>query len=375
MKNKLVLVVNSKSNALNQREEYIKHFKEKFSLTIICPNAESLKTEPKLKGISLQNLPLSRSGKSIFTELNTMKHLYRVLKSEGPQTIFHAYTIKPIFYLALLNTFFFRGKLKTYFTFTGLGYLFIEENSNKILRLVICKLLKLCFRGVQDRIIFQNPDDKLHFIKLGITNEKSHVVLGSGVDTDQFDFHPKEKSIPLKFLFIGRLLTDKGLLELLKAFSNFLKTSPSCAELIIAGDADHENPNAMDNSLFNSFLGEKIKYIGYQKDIKSAIIKSDVVVLPSYREGVPLSLIQACSIGRPIVASDAPGCKETVVDKKNGYKVEIGSVSSIESALKFMMEKTDEQWLSLGHESRKLATTVFSSTVINKKIEDIYRLT
>jgi len=368
----LVIVINAPSNALHQRKEFIKSFKSKSNVSLICPGAHTLEDEPSLQGVTLIDLPFSRSGTSLFNELTVLFKLKTILKSlQKTDTIIHCFTLKPILYTNLINKVFFKSSLNCFSTFTGLGYLFSAHNSKKLVQKLVSKMLKFCLYKSSHKVIFQNDDDKKNFTSRGIVTSSSHVILGSGVNTKDFPLSVKPAGQPLKFLFIGRLLKDKGVVELIEAFNQI---EPSqAAELRIAGDYDFENPQSIDKNHWNSIKSRSnIQHLGFVQDIRPAIDEADVVVLPSYREGLPLSLIQACAMGKAILTTEAPGCKQMVKHNSNGLKVEPESVGDLKDALETFITMSPEKIRAMGLNSRKMAEELFSSKVVNSQIEKLY---
>lgn len=370
MKN-LIIIVNAPSNALHQRREFIKHFQSRMKLTIVCPNANSLKNQNGFEHIKLIDLPFSRSGTSILQEVKVLKRLRQVLKSEvRGDTIVHCFTLKPILYTNLLNKLFFKNSLRCFSTFTGLGFLFSKKTTKSFLQKLVTKLLKFCLFKNSQKVIFQNEDDQKNFIGEKIITNDSNVILGSGVDTVYFSYSPKKASKPLVFLYIGRLLKDKGVVELINAFKTIKNPN---IHLKIAGDYDFENPQSISEETFETIKSHsKIDHIGFIEDIRQAIKTADVVALPSYREGLPLSLIQACSMGKPILTTIAPGCRQIVDHGVNGLKVQPESVSELSNALKNFIEMSPEALRAMGLASRKKAEDLFSSKTINAQIEALY---
>lgn len=341
-------------------------------MSLVCPKASSLSEEPLFQGVELIDLPFSRSGTYVFGELKLLFNLFKLFKRQAKGTLVHNFTIKPILYSNLLRRLFFSRKLYCFSTFTGLGYLFSDESKKKGLQKLVARLLRFCLFKYSSSVIFQNHCDQKTFIDRKIVDQKSNVILGSGVDTEHFYMSAKEPDSPLKYLFIGRILVDKGVFELLEAFKNFIQKHPKTAVLKIAGDFDKDNPQFITPEDFKEKVTPEIDYVGYKNDLRPLIEDADVVVLPSYREGLPLALIQSCSMGKSILTTEAPGCKEMVVGRKNGFKVEARSASNLEEAFVKFNKLSSEELFQMAKESRILAESVFSSKVVNQQIESLY---
>lgn len=368
----LVIVVNAPSNALNQREEFIRYFKQKYRLSLICPNASSLKKEALFENVELIDLPFTRTGTTLTSEFKVLLALHKLFKKLPKDAIVHNFTIKPILYSSLLHKLFFSKKLRCFSTFTGLGYLFSEGSKKKTLQKIISSLLRFCLFNNSSSVVFQNYCDQKSFIDKRIVSKESNVILGSGVNTDHFYMSAKLPEKPLRYLFIGRILKDKGIVELLNSFKNFNLKHPNAATLKLAGDFDMENPQFVRKDEFKDLMSEGVEYLGYKDDLRPLIEESDIVVLPSYREGLPLALIQACSMGKIILTTDAPGCKEMVEADKNGIKVTSQSTTALESAFKHFNSLDRDELFQMAKESRKLAENKFSSEVVNRQIERLY---
>lgn len=367
----LYFLINAESNARLQRLEAVKFFKKKYRLHIVCPDAHSLKTHPEFKDVHLIELKLSRSGKSILKELKSFWQIRKIMQSSKPNALFHAFTLKPILYANLIKLFSLK-KFQIFSTFTGLGYLFINSDKHPVLFSLVKKLLRLCIKKNSAQIIFQNHTDQKFFIDQKIVTAASHVILGSGVDTDYFKEENYKLNLdkPINFLFIGRCLYDKGILETLKAFQD----APNSVKLKIAGDLDPNNPRSLTKTELDKYTSSNIEHLGHVDDIKKTINKADVVILPSYREGLPLALAQACSCSKPIITSQSAGCSEIISAKEpNGLLVPVKSVSAIKKALKFFTQLQLNEWEKMKDSSRRQALKLFCAKQVNSQILKLYQ--
>lgn len=269
------------------------------------------------------------------------------------------FTIKPNIYGSIAAH---RAGIPSIAVVTGLGFTFLSRG---IASSMARRLYRYAFRRNQ-LTIFQNPDDRTLFIQLKlVSEERSAVVLGSGIDTD---FYAPISPVPMApvFVFIGRLLHDKGIRELLEGFSRYSEKYPE-AKLIIVGEPDPHNPASVsDAELLRYRQQNSINFAGYQPDIRPFIRQASAVVLPSYREGVPRTLLEALSMGRPVIATDVPGCREVVIPDKNGLMVPSHDASSLARAFEEFHLLDDATKQKMGQQSRKLAEDVFSTQVVNK---------
>ena len=216
-----------------------------------------------------------------------------------------------------------------------------------------------------EKVFFQNPDDETLFQNLGIiktSDQKSVVVNGSGVDLKKFNIASFPKKI--QFLLIARLLGDKGVREYFKAAKAVRKNHPDIKFGLVGWIDNH--PDAISKKeLDESIDAGDIFFYGRMDDVKPAISESSVYVLPSYREGTPRTVLEAMAMGRPIITTDAPGCKETVKDGINGYIVKVKSSQALVEAMLCFIEQP-ELIESMGNSSRKIAEEKYDVDKVNK---------
>ena len=235
-------------------------------------------------------------------------------------------------------------------------------------------MYRTTFSSKRIKVIFQNPDDQKFFISKRITTkENSFLILGSGVDTSFFS-PTNEKPTNEKpcVLYFGRMLWDKGIEYLVEA-KKILKGSGVDFDLILVGKPDESNPSHIKLKQLKKWESEGlIQFLGYRSDIIELIRECDLVVLPTYyREGVPLSLIEAASVGKPIVTTDMPGCREIVVDGFNGFIVPVKDSISLAEKIQEILSNKDMR-ISFGKNSRQRVIDLFAIETVAKKTIDIY---
>lgn len=285
------------------------------------------------RGVKWHDVYLERTGINPLKDLRTFIRLLLVFARVRPD-VFLGYTIKPVIW-GLLSASLTRVPSRAVII-TGLGYAFIEGENMK--RLLIKKCAALLYKVALRKatvIFFQNPDDQLDLEKLGLlpVNAKTTVVNGSGVDLVHFYPRPLPTS-PMRFLLVARLLGDKGIREYASAAETLSKTWPK-AEFHLVGGFD-DSPNGIPEKELRRWVETGfIKWHGPMKDVRQALADCSVYVLPSYREGTPRSVLEALSVGRPIITTDAPGCRETVRDGVNGFLVPVRDSISLAN----MMER------------------------------------
>ena len=287
------------------------------SCNIISKEAE----EEFLKKLSVSHytIKLNRSGINPFNELSLIKSLFNVIQLAKPNVVIN-YTIKPSIFGSIVAKLSNRN-IRVYSNMTGLGYVFTGNKlKHKLMAKIVSVLYKLAFK-FNDKVFFQNIDDLNLFVEKSILSESKTVLInGSGVDTSYFSIKQEKTFEKLKFLFVGRLLEDKGIYEYLRAAEDLKKNYPD-VEFHVAGAFD-QHPTALTKTQLDKFLFKNIvKYHGNVKDIKSLYENVDVFVLPSYREGTPRSTLEAMSMSLPVITTNVPGCRETLIEGVNGFLV------------------------------------------------------
>ena len=243
---------------------------------------------------------------------------------------------------------------------SGLGYNFTDGRDGWLQK-AIKLFIRLAFKSKNISFILQNPDDVELIKGLDLVPfSRIFLIKGSGVNLDEYSYFKASDEFPLKVLFPARILLDKGVMEFIEAAKILESEFLGKAKFILAGDCDKENLSVLGEEELQKFLvKDYIEWIGFQKNMKLIYQNSSIVILPSYREGLPKSLIEACSVGRPIITTDVPGCRECVEDGVNGYLVPAKDADSLADAIKLLLmdaEKRDE----FGRNSRLLAEKEFS---------------
>lgn len=283
------------------------------------------------KGVTAHDLNVERTGLNPIRDITSIYKLYRCFRKVKPDILL-SYTIKPVIYGLLAA--WMAGVPNRYALITGLGYAFTGEARGK--RWVIQRLARLLYKTALRHatvVFFQNPDDEALFFKLGILGRSARtmVVNGSGIDINRYPLTDLPAGAP-KFLLIARLLGDKGVREYVAAAARIRERYPDvCVRLVGGIDS---NPDAISQAELDSWIDAgHIEYLGKLKDVRPAIADSSVYVLPSYREGTPRTVLEAMAMGRAIITTDAPGCRETVKPNTNGFLVPVKSVDALASAM------------------------------------------
>lgn len=326
---------------------------------------DSVRLALEKRGCVVHQIKMDRTGLNPFLDLISFFSLLFIIKKVRPYYIL-AYTIKPVVYGLLASSVV--GVPKKFALITGLGYSFSDSDPATAGRLhrLVGKISRFLYKSAlrfSDTTFFQNPDDQCLFYKLNLLDKNacSFVVNGSGVDVHAFHPHPLPETP--HFLLIARLLYDKGVCEYVEAAKSIRAKHPS-ARFSLAGWIDG-GPNSISQAELSEWQSSGvINYLGRLDDVRQAIGDSSVYVLPSYREGTPRTVLEAMAMGRPIVTTDAPGCRETVISGENGFLVKVRSVKELEKAMTRLIE--DPALIKkMGVKSRSIALEKYDVNAVN----------
>lgn len=312
-------------------------------------------------GVVVHDIPLQRTGVNPVRDLHLLFVLYKLINRINAEYVL-SYTVKPVIYSTLASWF---ARVPNRFALiTGLGYAFTGEPTGprRLLRRFIQNLYRFSL-SCADKVFFQNPDDELLFRELGLLKASvpSCIVNGSGVDVSEYQVSPLP-SQPV-FLLIARLLGDKGVREYAAAAMQVRPRYPS-ARFLLVGWID-DNPDAISQLELDSWVESGvIEYLGKLSDVRPAINQSSIYVLPSYREGTPRTVLEAMAMGRAIITTDAPGCRETVVDGDNGFLVPVRNVPMLVEAM-LDLASNPEVVAHMGARSRLIAEKKYDVHNVN----------
>lgn len=315
----------------------------------------------------VHDIPMQRTGTDPINDAKTFSTLYRLMKDIKPDYVL-SYTIKPVIYGTLAA---WLARVPNRFALiTGLGYAFQQvEASNQ--RTKLQRLIHELYRRAlskSDKVFFQNPDDEMLFRELKILskNAPTCIVNGSGVDVAQFDVVPLSEQSTPRFLMIARLLWDKGVREYVQAAKQVKQSYPD-AQFDLVGWID-TNPHAITQTELDAWVAEgTINFLGRLDDVRPAIEASSVYVLPSYREGTPRTVLEAMAMGRAVITTDAPGCRETVVDGDNGFLIPVKDVDALTHAMLRFIEEPS-LIVEMGKRARTIAEEKYDVHKVNKKM-------
>jgi len=289
---------------------------------------------------------------------------------EKPDIIHHV-TIKPILYGSIAARL--AGREKIINAISGLGSLFINIKKFSSSSIAIRALYKLALSNSNVSVIFQNEDDlKIIRSLVSLSENQVHLIKGSGVDMKEFRYTEENNTTPLKVVLVGRMLYDKGINEFVNSAKVLKRSFGEEVDFYLVGKIDSHNKTSIPLKQLNRWNNEgNIKWIGHVDDIKALYNDCHIAVLPSYREGLPKSLVEAMAIGRPIVTTDVPGCRLVVKHGINGLRVKVRDVESLTIAIKTLLLDKDLR-IQMGREGRIFAEKEFSLDNVVTQTMKIY---
>ena len=355
----IVIIYNATHHVLLFKSELIKSIRENGYRIVVLASVDNY-TE-KLKEIvdEFHEILLDSSGVNPIKDTYLIFQIYSICKSIKPIVILN-FTIKPVIYGTLASRVL--GGVPVINTITGLGTAFISSGfANKVAKF----LYKFTFK-YSHLVFFQNPDDQQFFRQLKIiTKNNTKLISGSGVDLVKFSPVENKKRDDIKILFIGRIIADKGIYELIES-ARIIKKEYSNVTFILMGMLGVKNKTSIKENEVDNWINEGlIEFIPFQDDIRSVLSDSNLVVLPSYREGTPKTLIEAASMAKPLIATDVPGCREVVNHEVNGFLCEVKNPVSLAVAIKRYIELDDSSKIEMGKKSRELAEEKFDIIKVN----------
>lgn len=323
----------------------------------------------KSLGMNIFPINLERGSVNPFQSLKLLLDLKEKITSIQPDVV-HLVTIKPVLIGGLASIL---AKVPSIvYAISGLGFIFTNPMLKaKILRLGVIPLYRLALSAKNKTVIVQNLDD-LRILRQYVTIPESQAVLipGSGVNLKQFDFQP----LPLKnkiVLMACRLLADKGVYEFHKS-ARILKEKYPDIRFVLVGDIDLDNPASLTEQELNEWVRKgDLEWWGYQSNMPEVLSQATIVVLPSYREGMPKVLLEAQALGRPIVTTDVPGCREAIENGKTGFLAKVKDEHSLANSIEKLIS-SEELCLEFSRNARILAEQKFDIEQVVKTHMNIY---
>jgi len=358
---------------------YLYNFRRTLALDLQHAGHELLLISPpgiygqKLRDLGLrwEPLPMDRRSLNPLRELILLWHVWRLCRREKVALV-HGFTIKCAVYGSLAARL--AGVPARVNAVAGMGYVFTSDDFKaRLLRPVVRALLRVALDGEHARLILQNPDDVMLFERAGlVAASRVRLIPGSGVDCRRFTGTAREHaSAPMRVLLAARLLWDKGLAEYAQAARQLLAQGRPI-RFLLAGTPDLGNPAAVPESAVRAWIDEGlIEWLGHVDDMPGLLASVDMVVLPSYREGLPKTLIEAAACGLPLVTTDVPGCREVVRDGIDGLLVPVRDAEALAAAIARLQ---DDPVLArrLGVAARIRALAEFDERIVIERTIAVY---
>lgn len=365
-----VMVLSPKNKTLfNFRGDLIKEMINRGHTVIATGPNQDFIDDVLALGVKFIEVPLTKDNTNILGDIKYYQHVKKVMCNEKPDVVF-SYTIKPVIYGSLAARR--MGIKNVYSMVTGLGRVYSSNGVKpNILKLLIGFLYKTAFKGCK-QVIFQNTDDLMKFVSLRYLPERKAVrVNGSGVNMEKFrvaDF-PNQNT----FLMIARVIKEKGVIDFVEA-ARIVKLKYPSTRFILVGGYDNSIGAIKPEDLEPYITDGSIEFPGEVKDVKPYIRESSVFVLPSYyREGLPRTILEAMAMGRPIITTDWPGCRDAVEDGVNGYLVKPKDYIGLSETMKKIIENPSKIKV-MRQNSLRLCSERYDVNLVNEHMLSIMGL-
>ncbi|NVJ92578.1 MAG: glycosyltransferase family 4 protein [Methylocystaceae bacterium] len=361
---KALIVVAEDWSFLSHRVPLARALKQDgYDVTIAC-RVQQKDNEIKKQGFNLIPLDLARESISPASALQTIKMLNALYRQEKPDVIVHS-----SLFLSLLGSIagLLSGFKKNVNLITGLGFVFISQSlKTKIIRIAVKLTFRLFAYVKSITVVVQNKDDRQLFEHLGfIEGQNLHVIVGSGVDAQAFSPAAQEP-VTQQVTFVGRILWAKGVAELVEA-ARLLKQRNQLPKIVLVGDPDPGNPQSASQADMDQWTEEGlVECWGRRNDIADIYRSSTIAILPSWREGLPKSLLEAAACGLPMITTDVPGCREIVTNGENGLLVPLKSPEGLANAIEILIN-APEMRQKFGRNARKLVEDELNDITIAAK--------
>jgi len=357
---RIAIVLNTSWNIYNFRMNFVNALLEKgHEVHTIAPE-DDYTSLLKEAGCIHHRVKMDSRGANPIKDSALIFELFMIYRRVNPDIILH-YTIKPNVYGTLAASLL---RIPVVNNVCGLGTVFLKNN---LVSFIAIALYKISFRFA-NKVFFQNPEDLKLFLQKKLVPARAVDILpGSGIDLNKFKPGIFKRNKKFTFLLISRLITDKGILEYIEAVKK-LKASGMNANFQVLGAMDPEHKRGIKKKVIQEWINSGIiDYLGTTNDVRSFIDSADCVVLPSYREGTPRTLLEAASSAKPIISTDVPGCNHVVQDNFNGLLCEIKNANDLADKMKQMAGMEDEELRVFGLNGRaKMELEYDESLVINK---------
>ena len=368
-KYKLLYFVSEDEYFISHKIEQVQHAIKKNIDVLVVTKFKKKEKQILNAGFKTKHLDFDRKSLNPVKEFLCILKLAVIIFKYKPNII-QANALKPILYISLIS-YFLSKKIKIILCVVGLGYLFIEKNKKKnLIKNIYLLLMKFTLRKKNSIFVFQNNDDKKFFMNKNLLrNVNFKIIKGSGVNVNKFCSKKVKKIYDI--IFHSRLLYDKGFNEIVEALE-ILRKKKIYPKTLILGDPDKSNRSSVDESIIISMARKKkFHWINKVGNVIPYLQKSKISILPSYREGLPKSLLEAASCKLPLVATDVPGCREICKNNFNGILIPKKNSKSLSKGIEKLL-KNESLMLKYGENGRKLVKENFSLKVISDLFMKIY---
>ncbi len=358
---RIAIVINTSWNIFNFRMSLVRALQAEGHEVLAIAPPDPYSERLVALGCRFIPLPMANKGTRPDQDFGLMRRLTKIYRREKPDAVLH-YTIKPNIYGTLAAR---MARVPSINNVSGLGTVFIVQN---IVSRIALALYRLAFR-YPATVFFQNPDDRDLFLQHQLLKpEICGLLPGSGVDTTRFQPATTwQRNEPFTFLMIARVLYEKGIVEYFEAARALRQQYGDRVRCQLLGGLDEQGGIGVPRATFEKWIEEAdgaVEWLGTSDDVAGVIRTADAVVLPSYREGTPKTLLEAAAMGKPIVTTDVPGCREVVREGENGYLCPARDGAALGTAMRRLFDQPDPELRRLGEASRTLAVTRFDERVV-----------
>jgi glycosyltransferase involved in cell wall biosynthesis len=323
----------------------------------------------KTEGLTHHIIPFDRSGQNLFTDIVTFIKLVKLFRITQPDLV-HLVTIKPVIYGGIAARL--TGIKSIVAAVSGLGTVFIDTSFyGYFRRLLVLNMYRMALKHNRLNVIFQNPEDRNMFLNENLLESScTRLIQGSGVKLSDYPYLPEPTSTPV-VIMASRLLIDKGVFEFVEA-AKILKSQGVEVIFRLVGDSDYDNKTSVSKALLNNWKKDDfIELLGFREDIAYQYANAHIVCLPSYREGLPKSLVEAAACGRAVVTTDVAGCRDAIINEVTGLLCLKKDPHELAKAIKILIDDPNKR-KQMGRAGRRLAESSFSIEQIISQHMDIY---
>jgi len=355
-----MVIANTSWYLYNFKLDIIKTFQNAGHTVVICAPFDDFSNKFEELGMEYVRLDFSTKDTGAKSNLKTLNMFMKYVKQVAPDKMV-TFTIKPNIYGALAAK---KLKISVLPTVTGLGSALIGGNVVK--RYILKKMIKKAFRSVES-VFFQNTEDEQFFVENGLIDKKQPKMIGSGVNLEDYNCNITQGE-QVSFLMVARLLKDKGVIEYFEAAEMLKKKFSDTVSIKLIGPLWEDNPSAVSRESVDHYTRKGvIEYLGKLsiEEVKQEMSKASCVVLPSYKEGMSRTLLEAAALGRPLVATNVSGCREIVDEGVNGFLCKAKNGQSLFEAMEKIIELSREAREVLGKNSRSKIEREFNQDIIN----------